>query len=690
MKKILLLSLALTVGFVSFGQKAKLKPGFKSERAVIQDKIAAEPATPIKKLQVNPSPSPVKNNGDNPNIVTILDIGTAANGLGYGYGGGQKTMVWADDNLKAVVNIHRMGPGTTPPSLSGYLAGDLGTNYGATDGDWQKNRQIYAATLNLSGTYYADAARYPQGGIYNPSGNTSLANAYITYFAPNLSNVSSTWGGRSYGVDNCVNQADSTKHLYWFNAPPYTYIPDGFAISSQGVDLVTDIDQEWSGTTFVAYKDDIIVNRGTWNPTTHDFEYTMFTVPFPTTNSMRPSSDRVAFSPDGQTAWIVILSNNFTNLDSNIYPIVSKSTDGGQTWGTPINVILDGPNGIPGITQHLLSDYRMAQVFDPVPARDEVAYTTGFDCRISVDKWGNPHIGVVVGICAGGYAISTPNSVPPNPYDSTLATFDIYSVDGGTTWSGQLMGYVTTFRGNFVQSGSAITEDNRTCIASNMAGDKMFVTWNDTQVSGINDNSQCDVFARGFDLIENKITKNVSSSPGNCEPDNVTFLSDITQDANFQCTSYYVFSNYPTLNKWTLPIVAEHLTVTGDLGQPVDFKYVSDFSYSQSDFACDVFPENPGFPTGINDSKKDAAVAMSVFPNPFKGMTTVSVNLPKSGNVVIDVTNVVGQKIMSFEKTNVTAGKQQFTIDGSRLTSGVYFCTLTVNGNSYTQKMIVQ
>jgi Secretion system C-terminal sorting domain len=690
MKKILLLSLVLAVGFVSFGQKHMLKPGFRSEKAIIQDKVAIEPASPLKQLPVNPAPAPIKNNGDNPDIVNILTIGTSANGLGYGYGGGQKTMVWADDNLKALVNIHRMGPGSTPPSLSGYLAGDLGTNYGATIADWQQNRQIYAATLNNGGTYYLDAARYPQGGIYNPDGNTSLANAYITYFAPNLSPdpLITTWGGRSYGVDNCVNQADSTKHLYWYSPPPWTYIPDGFAISKLGVTLATDIDQEWAAATFVGYKDDIIVNRGVWNSTTHDFDYTMFTVPFPTTNSDRPSSDRVAFSPDGQTAWMVVLGNNFTNLDANTYPMVSKSTDAGLTWSAPINVVLDGTNGIPGITQHLLSDYRIAQIYTPpLPNRDEIAYNTGFDCRISVDKWGNPHIGVIVGLCGGAYSIIT----GPSPtYDSTWAAYDLYSVNSGTTWSGQLMGYPTTFRGNFVQSGSAITEDNRTCIASNMAGDKMFVTWNDTQVPGITTNDQCDIFARGFDLVENKITKNVTSAIGACVPDNVTFLSDIFQQATFQCTSYYVFSDYPSADKWTLPIVSQFLTVPGDLGQPVDFKYISDFSYSQSDFVCDVFSENSGFPTGINDGKKDVAINVTVFPNPFKGITTVSVTLPNSANITLDVTNIVGQKVMSFEKSNVTAGKQQFTIDGSKLNSGVYFCTVKVDGKSYTQKMIVQ
>ena len=109
--------------------------------------------------------------------------------------------MWADNSLKAISMIHRMGPGSTPPSFSGYLGFDHALNYGATAGDWSINYQVYAAMLNSGGTYYLDAARYPQGGLYNPEGNTDPTNSYLTYFAANLSyaNSGGTWGGYSYG-----------------------------------------------------------------------------------------------------------------------------------------------------------------------------------------------------------------------------------------------------------------------------------------------------------------------------------------------------------------------------------------------------------------------------------------------------------------------------------------------------------
>jgi hypothetical protein len=676
MKKILLLGLAVAVSFTSFGQKAQLKSGFKAEKKSFANKIAIEPVQPLKMNTATPKPAPVKNDGDNRAIVTIIPIGSSANAYGYGYAGGQKTMVWADDNLKAVINLHRMGPGTTPPSLSGYLSVDLGTNYGVTAADWQNNRQIYNAVIP-GGDYYVDAARYPSGAIYNPEGNTALANAYAVYFAPNLSNAG-TWGGYSYGTANLVNQADSVKHLKYFDPPPYNYIPDGFSISQQGVALA--VDKDYDETNL--YHGNFIVNRGVWNATSHDFDYTEALIAFPTTDNGIPADERVAFSPDGQTAWIVTISNDGSIspvIAESYYPILFKSTDGGVTWGSPIAIQLDGPDGIPGIVQHLLSDYRIAQIFDPIPDRTEIPYTTAFDCDIAVDKWGNPHIGVIVGISADGYAISVPNTAPPNAYDSSFAAFDIYSTDDGVTWNAQVMGYPTTFRGTF----GTLTEDNRVNIATTRAGDKMFVTWNDTQIGGVTDNNQCDVFSRGFNLITNKIT----NSGGNCAPDNVTFLSDITQQACFECTSHYVFTQ---TGKCTIPICTETLTVPGDDTQPVDFFYISDFSYSDAAYTCDVFSENNSFPVGINDNGKGVSMDMTIFPNPFKGVANVSVTVPNSGNLSMTITNIVGQNMMSVEKGNVNAGKQTFTIDGSKLAAGVYFCTVKLDDQSFTKKMIVK
>jgi hypothetical protein len=65
-------------------------------------------------------------------IVTIIDIGQAPNAYGYGYAGGQRSLVWANDDLNAVTNIHS--------DTAGNLAYDLSLNNGQT---FENNIIIY-------------------------------------------------------------------------------------------------------------------------------------------------------------------------------------------------------------------------------------------------------------------------------------------------------------------------------------------------------------------------------------------------------------------------------------------------------------------------------------------------------------------------------------------------------------------
>jgi hypothetical protein len=61
--------------------------------------------------------------------------------------------------------------------------------------------------------------------------------------------------------------------------------------------------------------------------------------------------------------------------------------------------------------------------------------------------------------------------------------------------------------------------------------------------------------------------------------------------------------------------------------------------------------------------------------------------LNKSGDVVLDLFDIRGAKIQSLVNKHHEAGSHEFTLDGSSLASGVYFYSLTVNGNTKTRKL---
>jgi hypothetical protein len=79
-----------------------------------------------------------------------------------------------------------------------------------------------------------------------------------------------------------------------------------------------------------------------------------------------------------------------------------------------------------------------------------------------------------------------------------------------------------------------------------------------------------------------------------------------------------------------------------------------------------------------------------IYPNPVNRKTTVSVFLESSSRVSIEISNVTGQQLLTIDEGMVQAGTHEFSLNCGQLNPGIYFCSLTINGNSYTKKMIIE
>jgi hypothetical protein len=77
------------------------------------------------------------------------------------------------------------------------------------------------------------------------------------------------------------------------------------------------------------------------------------------------------------------------------------------------------------------------------------------------------------------------------------------------------------------------------------------------------------------------------------------------------------------------------------------------------------------------------------FPNPFNPQTTIAYAIPKESFVTIKVYDVVGREAASLVNENKEAGSYQVSFDGSRLSSGVYFCRMSSAAHSSLIKMII-
>ncbi len=77
----------------------------------------------------------------------------------------------------------------------------------------------------------------------------------------------------------------------------------------------------------------------------------------------------------------------------------------------------------------------------------------------------------------------------------------------------------------------------------------------------------------------------------------------------------------------------------------------------------------------------------SVFPNPFNPTTEVRLALPEPGEVCIELVDVLGRRVAVLYEGAFPAGRYSFTVDGSRLASGVYFVRATAGSKNAVRKL---
>jgi hypothetical protein len=95
----------------------------------------------------------------------------------------------------------------------------------------------------------------------------------------------------------------------------------------------------------------------------------------------------------------------------------------------------------------------------------------------------------------------------------------------------------------------------------------------------------------------------------------------------------------------------------------------------------DVATELPGTPTSFELAQN--------YPNPFNPATAIRFSIPESGLVTLKVYNVMGEEVATLLNEYKTSGNYEFNFDASRLTSGVYFYSITTGNFISTKKMIL-
>ena len=96
-------------------------------------------------------------------------------------------------------------------------------------------------------------------------------------------------------------------------------------------------------------------------------------------------------------------------------------------------------------------------------------------------------------------------------------------------------------------------------------------------------------------------------------------------------------------------------------------------------------------PYNVNEQNRNSNL-MSVYPNPFSSSTLIKFNVSERSDVLLEVYNMLGEKIQTLEKTEKGPGIYSYNFNSKKLnySSGTYLLKLNVGGKTSVLKIIEQ
>lgn len=612
--------------------------------------------------------------------VNPIGLGTSSNALTALRG--EQNQVAVDNATDAVAFIHRQditiwgGAGTE----NGKFRYDISIDNGAT----------FSNDIGPLQSVYTNYGRYPNCAFFNETGTANPLQEKLIYQGPTNRFPTPGWIGQVNGVSDVVTSGTPTTvtEHYQFDGQN-VLLPGGLCEGLDGE--FWSVDFSFDGTNAM---DSIRLNKGVYNSGTGDITWTLDRLIDPGYDksfdgSIGTVGPNIDFSPDGMTGWIGIVANVTAGTNTNnetLLPVFMKTTDGGVTWGNPIEVDLDA---IPWIADSLQSLW-----IDSLgnPASDGRALAS-FDYDITVDVNGNVHMGVVIGTSGGGFAIS-----------SGLAKFmaDVYTTDGGATWDVAYLAPVLTFRGTYGSGSAPITIDNFCQTSRNEAGDKIIFTWVDSDTS-VSFGSQNGIgFGESANLAPNLRMVARDITTGSQTYPMLVTDGDLLWDGRALNPALAPISveNNGSLE---IPVVLLEF-LQGDPNLPTKFWYFGkDISIDLSDPTIWCVPSmmdlgwlsisTPGSTpvciVNTDDPNQNLVTLYDWYPNPTTSEARIQFELPAVTQVKMWVTNAMGQYVATLVDGELNTGKHIASLDASNLATGVYFCHMSANGKNFNRKLVV-
>lgn len=98
--------------------------------------------------------------------------------------------------------------------------------------------------------------------------------------------------------------------------------------------------------------------------------------------------------------------------------------------------------------------------------------------------------------------------------------------------------------------------------------------------------------------------------------------------------------------------------------------------------------------TGVDDSGDEGSVPdhfelFQNYPNPFNPRTRIGYMLPYETDVILEIYNLLGEKVIRYEGERRQSGYHEYEFDASGLRSGIYFYRIRAGDFTLTKKMLL-
>lgn len=591
---------------------------------------------------------------------------------------GEQNQVFANNALNSVGFIHRNNA-SIYGGTSGGLRYDISIDGGMTWG-------IDIGELNPTGTL---PTRYPNGAFYNEAPNTNPLSAHVVSNTPTLGTP--TWDGHFNGyssVATASGTAPSTRMEHYQFATTGTLLPGGLTERVPGEFWSVDLDytggtvngpiKVFKGT--VATGDITWAQAGTLTPN-HDLVYDG-TVWF-------AGGPNIEFSPvDPNIGWIAWLGDLAGGATEAFAPCFSKTTDGGATWGTPVEMDMTTVPWLVDTLQSLWVDTTGNPASDGIPS-------TAFDMDLTVDANGNPHLAVVIGTHGAGQAYS---------FASGLAKFmgDVYSPDGGATWDIAYISPVLTFRTPaFGATGTTVTMDNQPQISRSEDGEYVFFAWADTDTALVTGNQNGIGLGESDNLAPNLRIAGLNVNTWEQTYPELVTDGDLLWEGRALWPALAPVCLTGTAGCYKLPIVIAAMGGSNEPIDPATFWYFGNDAEICVSSMCDPASMQLGWSSfaftgaqapclvGVDNNVESNVVLGNAFPNPTSGASVITFELPAVSSVTMDLVNVYGQQVAVLANGEFAAGSHRVDVSTDKLASGVYFYSLRTNGQVISKKLVV-